>query len=85
LFLDIPAIVLGVDRMNEIDRVTSAILWISLGGGLIVVGSAIFSALSRSETPSSNAETMDGDTRVRAGQRTVGRLDSQLAGEPSPG
>jgi hypothetical protein len=48
-FLNVPTILLGVDRMNEIDRVTPATLWISLGSGLIAGGSSIWLALSKSK------------------------------------
>jgi hypothetical protein len=51
-FLDLPAILLGVDRMNEIDRVTLATLWISLGRGLIAGGSLIWLVLFKSKRES---------------------------------
>ena len=35
LFVDFVAILLGVDRMNEIDRVTPVTLWVALGGGVM--------------------------------------------------
>jgi hypothetical protein len=52
LFLDLPAILLGVDRMNEIDRVTPVTLWISLGSGLIAGGSLVWLVLFKSKNES---------------------------------
>jgi hypothetical protein len=49
LFLDLPAILLGVDRMNEIDRMTPITLWISLGSGLIAGGSLVWLVLFKSK------------------------------------
>jgi hypothetical protein len=51
-FLDLPAILLGVDRMNEIDRVTPVTLWISLGSGLIAGGSLVCLVLFKSKNES---------------------------------
>jgi hypothetical protein len=47
--LDVPAIVLGVDRMNEIDRATPLTLWISVSSGLVAGGSLAWLVSSKSK------------------------------------